>query len=127
MSSLLDASSLLLDVLDAENAALRRLDLAAAVALVAAKQAALARFEAARPRTPPPHGSEPALGAAAIRLQAALAENRKLLERAMTVQGRIMALLARAAREQIPEQRYGSQGCYQSGRNDRPFALNWRA
>ncbi len=127
MSALLDASCQLLDVLEAENAALRRLDLPAAVALVAAKHAALARFEGARPNPPPPHGTDPALKDVALRLQSALAQNRRLLERAMTVQGRIMALLAQAAREQVSEQRYGARGSYQNGRVERPFALNSRA
>nr|WP_321984405.1 hypothetical protein [uncultured Lichenicoccus sp.] len=127
MIALLDASNHLLDVLDKENAALRRLDLPAATAMVAVKQDALTRFEAARPPTPPAPGSSHALKGVAARLQAAIEENRKLLERAMTVQGRIMSLLAKAAREQVPEQRYGSQGSYRSDRSDQPFALNSRA
>ena len=127
MNTLLDASVLLLNTLEAENAALRRLDLPAAAALVCDKQEALARFDAARRSTPPAPGLEPRLRDVALRLQAALDENRRLLERAMAVQRRIMALLAQAAREQMPEQRYGAQGRFQESRNDRPFALNSRA
>ena len=127
MSELLAASEGLLDVLDAENSALIRLDLPAAVALLSAKQEALAWFEASRPSAPPPRGSHPRLQVVALRLGAALDENKRLLERAMTVQRRIMALLAQAAREQVPGHCYGSQGHYQGNKSDRPFALNSRA
>ena len=73
-------------ILERENAALAALDLAAIGGLLAEKQAALA----ALPATPLPAEAAHALAALATR-------NRALLERAIAVQGRVIALIARAA------------------------------
>ncbi|HVB69266.1 MAG TPA: hypothetical protein VNE67_15575 [Acetobacteraceae bacterium] len=77
--------------LERENAALAALDLAAIGPLLAEKEAALASLSAA---PPPP----PALIEAAHAVAALARRNRALLEHAMGVQGRVIALVARAAR-----------------------------
>jgi hypothetical protein len=79
----------LADVLARENAALKRMDLPAAVALVPQKEAALAEMTRTAPKA--------ATQSPALRTLAGLAEeNRVLLERAIEVQTRIVRLVARA-------------------------------
>ena len=90
-----EAANRLADVLARENAALKRMDFSAAVALVPAKEAALA--EMTRDRPPPPAGARsPALLALGQRLSGLAEENRILLERAVAVQTRIVRIVARA-------------------------------
>lgn len=94
-----DPAARLEAVLLAENAALERHDAAAAAALLPEK------LEAAG-----------ALAAAGLsvedceRLGALAAENRLLLARAIAVQGRILAMVARAAQAAPPVARYGHNG-----------------
>nr|WP_294514238.1 hypothetical protein [uncultured Rhodopila sp.] len=84
-----DSVERLADVLARENAALKRMDFPAAVALVPAKEAALAELT----RQAPPA----AMRSPAIQTLAGLAEeNRVLLERAIEVQTRIVRMVARA-------------------------------
>jgi hypothetical protein len=79
----------LAEVLAQENAALKRMDFPAAIALVPAKEAALT----AMARDAPPA----AMRSPAIQTLAGLAEeNRVLLERAIEVQTRIVRMVARA-------------------------------
>ncbi len=90
-----DAVRRLCAVLERENAALAGLDFAAVAGCAAEKAAALAALG-------PPGGAPggaPGLGdAEAVRaLDAAVRENRRRLEHALAVQGRIIALVARAA------------------------------
>jgi hypothetical protein len=83
-----DAVERLADVLGQENAALKRMDFPAAVALVPTKEAALAEMARSAP---------PAIGSPALQAIAGLAEeNRVLLERAIEVQTRIVRMVARA-------------------------------
>lgn len=93
-----DAVERLAGVLAQENAALKRMDFTAAVALVPAKEAALAEMS----RHAPPAGTRsPALQA----LAGLAEENGVLLEQAIDVQTRIVRLVARAiapAREGVP-------------------------
>ncbi len=86
-----DAVRRLCAVLERENAALAGLDFAAVAGCAAEKAAALAALG--------PPGGAPGLGdAEAVRaLDAAVRENRRRLEHALAVQGRIIALVARAA------------------------------
>jgi hypothetical protein len=98
----------LADTLAAENAALRALDLPGAAALLVQKQAALAAFAAARTCGRP----APALLPTAIRLRELAEENRRLLERAITVQTRVLGVLAGAARSVNVAPRYGRSGAY---------------
>ena len=86
-------------VLVAENAALARLDADGATALLSEKLQAAEAL--------------PASGVSlkqAERLRTLAAENRLLLERAIRVQGRIVAMVARAARRATPALRYGARG-----------------
>lgn len=128
--ALMDTAARLADALAQENLALEALDLQAAARLFPAKQAALAEFLSLR--------SQPAEALAAVaaregrivrdlaeRLDRLAAENRRLLERAMTVQGRLIATLARAAR---PEpSRYGANGGHAESPRAAALALSARA
>ena len=94
-----DAAHALEAILAAENAALERHDAEAAIALLEHK---LAAAEALRPE-----GLDPERGE---RLKALAAENRRLLERAIDVQSRIVTMVARAAQTVPPVSRYGAEG-----------------
>jgi hypothetical protein len=89
-----EAASRLADVLAQENAALRRMDLAAAVTLVPEKEAALA--DIAEGTSPPSDALSPADLATGRRLAELVEENRILLERAIGVQTRIVRMIAQA-------------------------------
>ncbi|PPQ26184.1 hypothetical protein [Rhodopila globiformis] len=91
----LDAASRVAEVLAQENAALQRMDLPVAVALVPAKEAALADLARAAPL--PASALSPAVLALGRRLADLAEENRVLLERAIGVQARIVQMIARAA------------------------------
>lgn len=94
-SGLFEAVTVLAGVLTEENEALKRLDFAAATALVPAKEAALSGVT--QGRTPlPATGHTPALAALSRRVNNLAAENRQLLERAIAVQTRIVGIVARA-------------------------------
>lgn len=105
---LLSAASHLCDVLEAENAVLAKLEFGRVGALQEEKRKALATLdgfavEAADPSTQ----KDPALGA---RLQQLVGENRRLLEQAIVVQKRVMAVLAGAARTAQAPIGYGAKG-----------------
>jgi hypothetical protein len=85
----LTATQRLADVLERENEALKRLDFPAAVALLPAKEAALA--ELTKSSVAPMKQTS-----VAQRLGALAAENQVLLERAIAVQTRIVRIIARA-------------------------------
>lgn len=93
-STALDAANRVAEVLAQENAALQRMDLPAAVALVPGKEAALA--DLARETPLPPGALSPAVVALGRRLADLAEENRILLERAIGVQARIVQMIARA-------------------------------
>ena len=93
-------------VLAAENAALGAMDFAGAGALLAPKHAAADALAAAM-RAASAGPAEPA----GMRELGTLAdENRRLLNRAMRVQRRVLDLVARAARASQPASRYGASG-----------------
>ncbi len=98
----------LCDVLEAENLALTALDFARVGLFQDEKRTALAALndysaEAANPTI----DKDPALG---VRLRALAENNRRLLEQAILVQNRVMAVLASAARTiQVPVG-YGAKG-----------------
>ena len=102
------ATARLAEVLQAENAALRAMDLARAAALLVQKQAALAAFNA----TQTGGQAGPDLRQAAAQLRAAADENRRLLERAISVQTRVLGIIAQAARAANPAPNYGRSGAY---------------
>ncbi len=101
-ASLIAAAVRLADVLQTENAALAALNMPAAVRLLPEKLAAADAFVAAQAgagakgRQAARHRIE--LEAVARRLQDLAVENRRPLERAMLVQTRVIATVAKAAR-----------------------------
>jgi hypothetical protein len=99
----LEADQRLADVLAQENAALKRLDFPAAVALVPAKEAALAEVikRQATPMRP---------SVLVQRLAELAAENQVLLERAIVVQTRIVRIVARASAPSPAATRYNGYG-----------------
>ncbi len=121
--SLVSAADALASVLEQENRALEALDFAAALSLLAAKQKATTSFVEAEKqfRTLPP-AARPGIGARCRRLRTLVADNRRLLERALAAQGRVIAVIAHAIHsspEALPH--YGAAG-RPAGRS-RPLAL----
>ncbi len=109
MTTSLLAATRLVQVLTAENAALLALDMPAA-ALLEEKLAAargLAQASAARPAARHPD----AVGLA-LQLRDLAQQNRVLLERAIVVQGRVLDMVACAARQGVAQAggRYGAGG-----------------
>ena len=101
-------------------------------AILLAENAALERARRRRSRAPCSKKSSRPRGALSTdglslevgeRLRGLAAENRRLLERAIKVQGRIIAMVARAAQAAPPVARYGAQGPGDPGRRRaRPHA-----
>jgi len=112
----------LAEMLARENAALAAMDLPSATALVEAKRAAADAFVAAQARAV-------SSGAVAVpevvrRLSELAAENRLLLERAMAVQQRVLAIIAEAApRASAVAPRYGAAGGLVGARTALPVAI----
>ena len=127
MSAVCEAAEQLAELLERENAALQRLDLPSATALLGAKRAALAVLEQAARGQAQPLEPTVAMRAAAIRLRDASQDNKRLLERAMIVQQHVMSLLAQAARKAAPAPRYGAGGGYAASHGSKAFALSARA
>lgn len=121
-SELIDAATGLTRVLDAENEALLRLDVTEAVAFLPAKTEAAATFALVAERTAA-DGSEET-HAAARRLSEAVAENRRLLERAMVVQRHVIATVLSAGVADPTASRYGASG---EAASDARAALAFRA
>lgn len=82
-----DPLEVLWEVLEAENAALRAADLGRAGKMLEPKQRAVAALGASVPKS----------AEVAERLRRAAEENRQLLEHAIRVQGRVVAIVAQAA------------------------------
>ena len=99
-SGLIAAAVRLADVLATENTALAALNMPAAARLLPEKLAATDAFAAAQAAAAG-HGrggAGPELDSLARRLRELATENRRLLERAMLVQDRVIATIAKAAR-----------------------------
>jgi len=106
---LVAAANTLADLLARENAALKRLDFPAAMALVPAKEAAL--LGVTNGRTPAPAVSrDPATLALGRRISGLVAENRLLLERAIAVQTRVVGIIVRAATPPRAAAQYAANG-----------------
>jgi flagellar biosynthesis/type III secretory pathway chaperone len=126
----LAAAARLTCVLAAENAALMAMDIPAAAALLDEKLAAargLTQASAARPAMR--HADEAGL---ALQLRDLGQQNRALLEHAIVVQGRVLDMVARAARQGVAQAagRYGAGGtaALDRGGHDRgAMALHMRA
>jgi hypothetical protein len=93
-------------VLAAENAALSAMDFAGAGALLAPKHAAADALAAAMRAAASSHAEPQSLH----ELGTLADENRRLLNRAMRVQRRVLDLVARAARASQPPSGYGASG-----------------
>jgi len=93
-------------VLTAENAALAALDMPSAVALLGRKSAKVANFEAMKPAATNRDDAVSLLGHLAKLAQ----ENRRLLDRAIKAQGRVIGVLAGLVRQTPIAPRYGARG-----------------
>ena len=113
---MMTAGNVLADTLTVENAALAALDLPRAGAMLARKQRALADL-AAMKVTPASHDAAERM---ARRLRALAVENKRLLERAIAVQGRVIGVIARATTAAAAPTGYGSM----RGGRPPPFALS---
>ena len=121
MSEAMSAAGQLCLLLERENAALSAFDLRGAAALVADKQAAANRLTAlAQSR----QAVEPA---AATRLRELTGQNRRLLQRAIAVQGQVIALIAGALPRQAGLPRYAASGTPARTAAPVPFTLSARA
>jgi len=123
---LLAAATRLARVLMDENAALLALDVPAAAALLEEKLTAargLAQLSAVRPAA----RQTPEVAGLALRLRDLAEENRRLLEHAILVQGRVLDMVARAARQGVAQSngRYGAGGTAALDRG--AMALHMRA
>jgi hypothetical protein len=132
--ALIEASVALAATLAHENALLAALDLRGAAALLGQKEAAAATFMAVQ--TGVAAGEPGALDAAerdmakelGLRLQDLAAENRRLLERAIHVQRRVVGVVAKAVpRAMAGPPRYGATGAMTSVRRPPPVVLSRRA
>ena len=121
--SLLAAALQLADVLDRENTALRVMDLARATALLVEKSVAVAHLTAAGEVGS--GASDPVLIATARRLDDLALENRRLLERAVVAQQRVIGIIVRAATAAVSEPSYGCSS--RQARATGPIALSTRA
>jgi flagellar biosynthesis/type III secretory pathway chaperone len=125
----------LADALASENSALAALDLPRAAGIVDAKARAVEAFLAAQAIAAA--GATGALAAdqrsaaeqLAARLRDLAQENRRLLEHAIAVQGRVIGLVARALPPSPPQNatRYGADGGLAGGGRQPAIALSARA
>ena len=123
---LMTAAGTLADVLARENAALKRLDFSAAMALVPAKEAAL--LGVTNGRTPAPVSTrDPALLALGRRISGLVVENRLLLERAIAVQTRVVGIIVRAAKPPPAAGQYAATGFKSAPRRTSAMTLSARA
>lgn len=130
MKPLIIAAQRLTEALRAENEALARLDLTGAAALAVPKQQAsdafAAAFAAASRTGSKAEGTERARAEElALRLRDLGAENRRLLERAIDLQSRVIETIAGATRPPGPGT-YGERGLQRDGRQ-RPLSVSSRA
>jgi hypothetical protein len=121
IEAVMNAAQRLAEALGAENAALVRLDLAAAAELGRDKRQAAdafaAAYSAAHRSGARADGPERArTEELTIRLRALTSENRRLLERAIELQSRVIETIAGAARPPGPGT-YGERGYRREGRS----------
>ena len=121
----LEAGRLLAAALRRENQLLARMELQEASLLVAEKQAATARFEAACRAAGRLRWSPQAEDLAAS-LRVLASENTSLLEHAMAAQERVLGIIRQAALKCFAGRRYGAGGA-PAAEAPRPMALSSRA
>jgi hypothetical protein len=132
MDALLTAGQRLADALHAENTALTALDMPRAVGLATAKIQATdgfaAAFATARRLDSKAEGTERRKAADLTeRLQQLGDENRRLLERAIAIQSRVIETIAGAALPRSGGPGYGAAGRPAGGRQPPAFAMATRA
>lgn len=133
MDALLAAGLRLADALLAENEALARLDMPGAAGLAGAKvraaDAFAAAFAAATKTGARPDGAAQREGARAMaeRLEGLGAENKRLLQRAISVQSRVIETIAAAALPRAADPAYGAAGRRAPPRQAPAMALALRA
>jgi hypothetical protein len=120
---LLDAANDLAQLLESENAALTRLDFPVAVALAQSKETALLRLTENFSAVPAQEQDSlpPVLGK---RMQRLLAENRRLLERAITIQTRVVGIVIGAAAPPPVAEQYAAAGSKRRRRRAAAAALS---
>ena len=123
---LVAAANALADLLARENAALKRLDLSAAMAVVPAKEAALLSITSGRIPAPAAN-RDPAMLALGRRISGLVAENRQLLERAIAVQTRVVGIIVRAATPPRSASQYAANGFKSTPRRASAIALSAHA
>lgn len=119
----MDAAHRLATLLAQENDALKQMDFPAAVALVPAKEAALADLT----KQPRMETIPPPLAMLGQRLGGLANENQLLLERAIAVQTRVVRIVARACAPPPAAVRYGSHGGRAPSNRAAALALSTRA
>jgi hypothetical protein len=128
---LLAAAARLTDIIAAENAALMAFDLAAAATSVAVKERAAEAFTAALRAHIAPIDANHRWQAESVgrRLAALVKENRRLLERAIAAQARVIEIIARASRRELASRstRYGAFGAPIAATRPRAIAISSRA
>jgi flagellar biosynthesis/type III secretory pathway chaperone len=112
----------LADVLDQENDALRSMDLRRAVTFLGEKTNAIAELTAAGDAG---GRADPELVSVAQRLDHLALENRRLLERAIGAQRRVIGIIVRAAASAAIAPSYGAKG--RREHLPGPMALSTRA
>jgi hypothetical protein len=123
-----EAAAALADVLARENAGLSELDFARTGILAAEKEGAIAAFNrAVAALGDSARDMRGALGIPlplARRLHELVDDNKRLLDRAIHVQGQVIACIARAApRANGPVRAYGSNGAWRGDVRALPIAL----
>lgn len=131
---LINAAVALADTLTQENKALAALDLPRAVTLLDRKRQATAAFIAAQARAASTataasaRDARPLAEQVAAQLRDLADENKRLLERAITVQGRVIGTLARVVPRALARApRYNAGGAIADGPRPPPVALSARA
>lgn len=122
-SDLTEAAQCLADTLARENEALKRVDYAAAVALLPAKEAALDELA----RHPRPTSLPPKLAALGRSLGDLAAENQILLERAVAVQTRVVRIVVNAVKPAPAARPYGTKRGRSPSERSVPMAISTRA
>ncbi len=122
----IEAAQAFADIIGQENEALRRLDFVAATELLPAKEAALARLTQGGP-VESVTDRAPHIVALGERLTSLANENRALLERAITVQTRIVGIILRAGADAAPPGNYSATGRAAAQRRSCAMALSARA
>lgn len=120
---LIEVAGRLADILERENEALKAMDLPRAATLLPEKTAAIADLSASAGSAFGPPG--PALVSTAQRLDGLALENRRLLERAIAAQQRVIGIVVSAAAGVAVEPSYGARA--RQMRPTCPMALSTRA